>query len=52
MDGVTPAGYEGYGAKLFEWAQASSPELLAIGWAPKTLEDWANAAETKAVFSK
>ena len=27
-------------------------ELLAIGWAPKTLEDWANAAETKAVFSK
>ena len=53
MDGVTPAGYEGYGDKLFaDWPQASSPELLALGWKPRTLEEWANDAATKAVFAK
>jgi uncharacterized protein YbjT (DUF2867 family) len=52
MDGVVPQGYEGYGADLFNWPTESSPELLAIGWKPKTLEEWANAPGTKAVFGK
>jgi hypothetical protein len=52
MAGVVPAGYEGYGADLFKWAEASSPELLALGWAPRTVEEWCNTPDIKAAFSK
>ena len=52
MDGVTPPGYEGYGAGLFKWTSATSPELLAIGWKAKSVEEWANDVRTKAIFSK
>ena len=52
MDGITPPGYEGYGAGLFKWASATSPELLAIGWKAKTVEEWASDARTLAIFSK
>lgn len=52
-DGIVPAGYEGYGAALFEgFARHTSPELLAIGWKAKTVEEWAYAPATKAVFGK
>jgi hypothetical protein len=49
-DGVVPPGYEAYGKPT--WCDATSPELLAIGWRAKTLEEWANAPETKAVWAK
>lgn len=53
MDGVVPAGYEGYGAaELFNWPQESSPELLALGWRPRTVEEWANSPAVKAAFSR
>ena len=52
MDGVVPAGYEGYGEALFHWAQESSPELLALGWRAKTVEEWCNSPAIKAAFSK
>ena len=52
MDGVTPPGYEAYGKQLFEWAQDSSPELLALGWKPRSLQEWANSEATKALWSK
>ena len=52
MDGVVPAGYEGYGEALFHWAQESSPELLALGWKAKTVEEWCNSPAIKAAFSK
>ena len=49
-DGVIPLGYEAYGAP--HWCDETSPELLAIGWKAKTLEQWANAPETMAVWAK
>jgi uncharacterized protein YbjT (DUF2867 family) len=52
MDGVVPAGYEGYGADLFAWPQESSAELLALGWSAKTVEAWAAAPETLALYRK
>ena len=48
--GVVPAGYEAYGKPV--WCSETSPELLAIGWKAKTLEEWAGASETKAVWAK
>ncbi len=51
--GVVPPGYEGYGAALLEgWATATSPELAAIGWKARTLEEWASDPATVAVFAK
>lgn len=52
MDGVVPAGYEGYGADLFAWPQESSAELLALGWRAKTVEAWAASPETLALYRK
>ena len=52
MDGVVPAGYEGYGPALFAWPQESSAELLALGWRARTVEEWANSPAVKAAFSK
>ena len=49
-DGVVPPGYEAYGKPV--WVCETSPELLAIGWKAKTLEEWAGASETKAVWAK
>jgi uncharacterized protein YbjT (DUF2867 family) len=50
VDGVVPLGYEACAKPT--WCDATSPELLAIGWRPNTLEQWANAPETKAVWAK
>jgi len=52
MDGVVPAGYEGYGPELFAWPQESSAELLALGWRARTVEEWASTPAVKAAFSK
>ena len=49
-DGVVPPGYEAYGAA--NWPGESSAELLAIGWKPRTLEEWAGSVATKAVWAK
>ena len=49
-DGVVPPGYEAYGPP--KWNNETSPELLAIGWKAKTIEEWAAEPETKAVWSK
>ena len=49
-DGVIPLGYEAYGAP--QWVSETSPELLAIGWKPASLEQWANSPATKAVWTK
>ena len=51
--GVVPPGYEVYGPELLAgWETETSPELLALGWRAKTLQEWANAPATKAAFSK
>ena len=49
-DGVVPPGYECYGPPA--WPTETSPELLALGWKAKTLEEWAASEATKAVFAK
>lgn len=43
MDGVIPLGYESYGAPAE--APPTSPELLALGWKPKSLEEWAESVK-------
>ena len=51
--GVVPPGYEVYGPELLAgWETQTSPELLALGWRAKTLQEWANDPATKAAFSK
>lgn len=49
-NGITPPGYEAYGP--IGSAPEPSPELLALGWKPTTLEQWAASPEVKAVFAK
>ena len=56
VDGVVSPGYECYGTAeevRKGWnLRDTSPELLALGWTPKTLEEWANDPATIAVFAK
>lgn len=54
MGGVVPKGYECYGPDggRASWPKTSSPELLALGWKPRSLDEWAASPHVKAALSR